>query len=89
MQTIWTDNVKNNLAFELHLPGYNFIGLGTRLVVVAAWLVTNVVEAKRQVGIGIAFRGGTSKAARKTMQKKKSYSFNCRYLCLEFPFVMK
>lgn len=128
----------NNLGTELHIPGYNFAGPGTKLEKrlargdkginpldeaakehdiayskyedlpsrhradktleykawdrvkakdaklgekAAAWLVTNVMKAKRKLGMGtagISFRGGVVRPARKGLQKKKTLKENVR-----------
>jgi hypothetical protein len=125
----------SNLKTELHLPGYNFIGPGTRLKErlargdkginpldeagrehdiaysrykdlparhradqvlenkawervkakdakfkekAAAWLVTNVMKAKRKLGMGVAFRGRVVKPASKGLRKSKTLRQNIK-----------
>lgn len=129
------NNFINNLNTELHLPGYNFIGPGTKLQTrlargdqginplneagkehdiayhqykdlpsrhradkvleekawqrvkasdakfgekAAAWLVTNVIKAKRKLGMGISFRGGVVKPIRRIVNRSKPVKENIK-----------
>lgn len=125
----------NNLNTEFHLPGYNFIGPGTKLQKrlargdrginlldeagkehdiayhnykdlpsrhradrvleekawqrvkspdakrsekAAAWLVTNVMKAKRKLGMGLSFRGGIIKPMGRIVKKSKPLKDNIK-----------